>query len=134
MVIGRYRIYKPIADKGGKQSATIQQIFNETVRAAISGKSREVVIQNLYQKGILAQTAESIASQAFKLKENIFRQQGLKYILGGIFMLVAGIAVSGLSYFLAGIFSRDSSFVVMGGAIVFGIIYIFNGLFKVMKN
>ena len=114
------------------QNPITQQIFNETVKAAISGKSREAVILNMRQKGIPTQTAESIASQAFRLKKKLFQRQGMKFILGGSFMLVIGVVITGFSYFIASTGLLGNSFIITGGFIVGGVIFIIKGLFKVM--
>jgi hypothetical protein len=111
-----------------------EQLFNELVRAAAAGKSREAVITNLRHRGIPSRTAESAADEAFRLKKKVFRQQGMRLLLGGVLVLAAGLAISGLPQLLtSSIFHGDGN-VLTSSFVIGGLFFILKGLLRMMTN
>lgn len=102
------------------------------------GKSKKEVINDLIDMGILPEVSKEIVDAArieykYQLNQSNFTKlekskRGLKKMFVGLFWLVLGGVVTGVTYFSSANNPGGGSYVIYYGAIIFGAIYFILGL------
>ena len=105
----------------------------ETIAAAIGrGKSRKDVADVLIKSGMAPQDAHAMVDMSVRAYPSAVRSGGLKQVGHGALLLVIGLVITGVTLSLAQSGATGGFFVLSWGPIVFGIVRIFRGLFRLI--
>jgi hypothetical protein len=115
-------------DTSPEQQKAVQAIYDYAAELMIKGAPAPEIEQKLIAQGLDAESAGIVVSNLQQAKDNASRQAGRKNMLYGGLWCVGGTAVTIGTYLNAS--DGGGKYVVAWGAIVFGAIQFFRGLFQ----
>ena len=105
----------------------------ETIAAAVGrGKSKKEIADVLIKSGVAPQDAQLMVDTAVRSYPSAVRSGAMKQVGHGALLLVIGLVITGITLSLAQSGATGGFFVLSWGPIVFGIVRIFRGLFRLI--
>ncbi len=114
------------------QNEAVQAIYQYAAGLVKSGMSRSQVENKLLEKGLDRASASIVVKKLFELRSNAYQEAGKKNMLYGAVWCILGIVITAGTLFFAAS-KGGGSYVVAWGAIIFGAIQFFKGLFQFLK-
>jgi hypothetical protein len=107
-------------------SIALPTLYQEALVSFAQGKNEANVLKNLTDQGLPEPHAKALMDEALRTKKAAFRRAGLEMIWKGAWMIACGAAVTAFTYSL-----HMPIFIVATGPILFGVISLFKGLYRV---
>ena len=113
------------------EEQAVQQIYKHAATLVRAGKSRVQVHSDLMSIGLDDASATVVTDNLFAMRAKALREAGQKNMLYGALWFIGGTAVTIITLAAA---SEGGTYVVAWGAIVFGGIQFFRGLYQYQAN
>ena len=112
-----------------KEEELIHNLYNKALVELFDGKSEKFIISSYIKLGISEEVAQKVVHIANMHKKKEYRKAGFETIGIGIFFLVLGAIITGVTYSAA---SSGGSYVVTTGLFLVGGWMILKGLWKII--
>lgn len=110
------------------------EIYEYAAILVKNGKSREEVKMALESKGLNSEHAGVVAENIFKIRSHSYRKSGRKNMIFGALWCIGGFVVTAMTYSMAANSPTGGTYVVAWGAMVFGAVQFFIGVFEMAKS
>ena len=111
------------------QAQAVEAIYGFAAQQMRGGIAPAQIEKSLVEKGLDAQAAAVVVRNLSKAKTDAVKKMGQKHMLYGALWCIGGTLVTALTY-QAAANKGGGSYVVAWGAIVFGAIQFFRGMFQ----
>jgi hypothetical protein len=111
----------------------IEVIYRFAAQQMERGISASRIKQNLTDQGLDDETAATVVNNLRKVRAQILRQAGPMNMLQGALWCVGGTCISIVSFELAS-GPQGGTYVVAWGAVVFGGLQFFRGMFQLIRG
>lgn len=109
------------------QDEVVQALYQFAAEKMRDGASNQQIQAALMEQGVDQESAEIIVSQLSEARDAQLKEAAQKNMMFGALWCIGGIVVTVLTYSAA---SEGGSYVVAWGAIIFGAIQFFRGMFQ----
>ncbi|QDU50369.1 hypothetical protein [Gimesia panareensis] len=109
------------------QDEVVQALYQFAAEQMRDGASNQQIQAALMEKGVDAESAGIIVSQLNELRDQQTKEAAQKHMMFGALWCIGGIVVTALTYSAA---SEGGTYVVAWGAIIFGAVQFFRGVFQ----
>lgn len=109
------------------QEQVIEAIYGYAAEQMQQGVPVATIEKNLMEQGLDAASAKAVLTNLQQAKSSAIKQAAMKNMLFGALWCIGGLAVTALTYQAA---SNGGKYVVAWGAVIFGAIQFFRGLFQ----
>lgn len=113
--------------EAASQDEMIEAVYHFAAEKMRDGASNQEIQKALMEQGVDEESAGIIVTQLNELRDQQAKEAGQKNMMFGALWCIGGIVVTALTYSAA---SEGGSYVVAWGAIIFGAVQFFRGMFQ----
>lgn len=124
----------PLRSSESAEDQVVEQVYRYAAQQLNAGVSPPQVIQELIAGGLTKEDAAMVVRQMRQARSKAKQDAGRKNVLYGALWCIGGLAVTFFSYQSAASGSGGGTYVVAWGAVIFGAIQFFQGLFQTMSE
>jgi hypothetical protein len=108
----------------------VQAVYGYAANLMKDGASELQIESKLMEKGLDQQSASIVVRNLARLRSNAVKDAGKKNMLFGALWCIGGLVVTAVTYSAA---SGGGTYIVAWGAIIFGAIQFFRGVFQYLS-
>lgn len=106
----------------------VEAVYEHAAELMRNGHSNSEIHENLLSHGLDQSAASLVVDNLSKVRAEQYRETGLNNMKVGAMWAVGGLVITGVTYSMAS--EQGGTYVVTWGAIVFGAIQFFKGLYQ----